>query len=209
MKTRERILNAALDLFNHSGEQHVTTNHIADEIDISPGNLYYHFRNKEDIIGELFDAYSARMHDLLSAPDDRIHDPEEIWLLLHLIFETIWQYRFIHTNLVDLTQRIRKIHIQMSHITSELEQMVVQLCKPMVREGIMDASPDELAHMATSISLMSMYWLNYSSISELGKVDEGLMAQGAYQVIATVSPYLKAPWRTHLNQLAESYRIQT
>ncbi len=208
MKTRDRILNAALDLFNQSGEQHVTTNHIADEIDISPGNLYYHFRNKEDIIGELFDAYSDRMHDLLTAPDDRVHDPEEVWLLLHLIFETIWQYRFVHTNLVDLTQRIRKIHIQMSHITSELEQMVVQLCKPMVREGIMNASADELQRVATTMSLMSMYWLNYGSISELGKMNEGLMAHGAYQVISTVSPYLNEPWRSHLNHLAESYRFK-
>jgi AcrR family transcriptional regulator len=54
MKTKDRIIQAAVELFNAQGEQNVTTNHIAAHLSMSPGNLYYHFRNKEDIIRAIF-----------------------------------------------------------------------------------------------------------------------------------------------------------
>ena len=71
MKTKDRILQISLQLFNERGERSVTTNHIAAELGISPGNLYYHFRNKQEIIKELMEQYQKETLDMLSLPDDR------------------------------------------------------------------------------------------------------------------------------------------
>ena len=60
-KTRDRIVEASLELFNAQGERSVTTNHIAAHLGMSPGNLYYHFRNKQAIIAELFAQYEAQV----------------------------------------------------------------------------------------------------------------------------------------------------
>ncbi|HUM91599.1 MAG TPA: TetR/AcrR family transcriptional regulator, partial [Candidatus Competibacter sp.] len=93
MKTRDRILQTSLQLFNECGEPRVTTNHIADELDISPGNLYYHFRNKDQIISLLFQQFEQRMEAALQVPERRVPDLEDMWLYLHLVFENIWEYR--------------------------------------------------------------------------------------------------------------------
>lgn len=59
--TYNRILDAALKLFNEESERNTTTNHIASHLGISPGNLYYHFRGKDEIIIQLHRRYSSRM----------------------------------------------------------------------------------------------------------------------------------------------------
>ena len=78
MKTRERILHKSLELFNELGEPNVTTLLISDELEISPGNLYYHFKSKIDILTELFDWYEKEMSALLDVPDEPM-DIEDQW----------------------------------------------------------------------------------------------------------------------------------
>ena len=68
MKTAQRILLVSLELFNHHGEANVSSVDIANELDISPGNLYYHFKGKEVIITELFKMYQLQMDKILLAP---------------------------------------------------------------------------------------------------------------------------------------------
>lgn len=57
--TKTRILDVALALFNEQGTTPVTTNHLAEALSMSPGNLYYHYRNKAEIVRALFGRITA------------------------------------------------------------------------------------------------------------------------------------------------------
>src|SRR5204863_9529707 len=149
-KTRDRILDLSLAMFNERGEPNVTTNHIADELEISPGNLYYHFRNKDDIVEHLFARYESRMDQVLISPEDRLPTLEDIWLQLHMAFECMWEYRFILRDLVDLTSRNRKLRLHYARIIKRAQQNVSEVLVGLNRAEVMRASRPEIEATSTN-----------------------------------------------------------
>src|SRR5208283_3717464 len=139
-RTRERILETALSLFNRLGEPNVTTADIAGEMEISPGNLYYHFRNKDEIVAELFAMFERRLDGLLTEPEGRHAGVEDLWLLLHLLFEAMWEHRFLFRDLDEILSRNRKLATRFALIMHRGSRTVIELCRSMVATGAMDAS---------------------------------------------------------------------
>ncbi len=206
-KTRERILDISLAMFNERGEPNVTTNHIADELEISPGNLYYHFRNKEDIVENLFARYEEKIDRVIVSPDERLPNLEDIWLQLHLAFETMWEFRFIYRDLVDLTSRNRKLRMHFGRILKRAVENVTAILKGLVEAEIMRASRAEIEATATNVILICTFWLSFNATrgahAEKGSEDLG---QGIFQVMMLIAPFLRDAERLHLNTLANNYR---
>ncbi|GAA0706831.1 TetR/AcrR family transcriptional regulator [Dokdonella soli] len=205
-QTRERILETSLAMFNAQGEPNVTTNHIADELGISPGNLYYHFRNKDDIVEHLFARYEARIGDALLLPDGRAPNLEDIWLQLHLVFESLWQYRFLYRDLVDILARNRKLKLRFVRIMNRAAGSATDLLRGLVRAGVMRASADEIRALAENILLIATFWMNFNAVRG-GKpdADEADLNRGIHQVMMLIAPFLRDAERYHLNTLAATY----
>jgi AcrR family transcriptional regulator len=203
-QTRQRILDTSLAMFNAQGEPNVTTNHIADELEISPGNLYYHFRNKDDIIEQLFQRYEERMDDALASPGGRLPELEDIWLQLHLVFECIWDYRFLYRDLVEILSRNRRLRLRFARILKRADDRAHGVMRGLTQAGIMRASADELDAAATNVLVLSTFWLNYSSAR--GDRDEQVaIRQGIVQVMMLLAPFLRDAERVHLNTLIRAY----
>ena len=111
-RTRERILETALRLYNVFGEPNVTTTVIADTLGISPGNLYYHFRNKDGITDGIVERFMHEIEPLLQAQLERAHDVAHAWRSLHAMFDLIWRYRFLYLDLNDLLSRNRTVELR-------------------------------------------------------------------------------------------------
>jgi AcrR family transcriptional regulator len=202
--TRQRILDASLAMFNGQGEPNVTTNHIADELEISPGNLYYHFRNKDDIIEQLFQRYEERMDSALLAPEGRLPGLEDIWLQLHLVFECIWDYRFLYRDLVDILSRNRHLRLRFARILKRAAGNATTVMRGLVQAGVMRASAKEVDSTATNILVIATFWLNYAAVR--GDRDERESIRfGIVQVMMLVSPFLRDAERVHLDRLAGEY----
>lgn len=202
--TRKRILDCSLAMFNAQGEPNVTTNHIADELEISPGNLYYHFRSKDDIIEHLFGGYEQRIDTALSPPSGRLPNLEDIWLQLHLVFECIWDYRFLYRDLVDILSRNRRLRIRFARILKRADDSAHLVMRGLNQAGVMRASATELDSAATNILVISTFWMNYAAVR--GDKDEQVAIRaGIVQVMMLLAPFLRDAERVHLNQLTRAY----
>src|SRR4051794_13735117 len=204
-RTRERILATSLALFNGAGAPNVTTADIADEMNISPGNLYYHFRNKDEIIGELYDALDATLDPLLDVPAGA-RSVEDLWLLLHLLFERMGEYRFFYRDLDEITSRSRRLAFAFGALTRRTEQAFERLTEGLVAAGSMQATPAERRALARNVALVATYWMSFQRIGRVAPRESsaGLPldpGQAAWQILAMVAPFLVGSDRTLVEQL--------
>ena len=212
-RTRERILELSLRLFNDFGEPNVNTTLISDEMNISPGNLYYHFKNKEDIINQVFQQFEKEIDKLLTIPvstDGRLPNVEDAWLFLHVLFELIWKYRFFYRDLNNLLANNRTLEVKFKQLLAQKVKVAKALCEGLQKAGELSASPREIDSLATNMVVVATYWLSYSYVMDPRRFNEpdvvgAAVQRGCYQVMALTAPYLTGPSRDLFERLAAEY----
>ena len=208
-RTAERILEVTLDLFNRFGEPNVSTTLISAELNISPGNLYYHYPAKDELINSLCDRYEAALRELLNAGGG-VRDVEDAWFFLHSLFELIWQYRFLYRDLNDLLSKNRRLETHFQAVLAEKTRAVRAMLGSMDRSGAMRIAAGERDPTATSMVVVLTYWLSYEYVRDPRRALEPEAAQqallrGAHHVLHLLVPYLEPAQRAHLLQLAGAY----
>ena len=208
-RTAERILEVTLDLFNRFGEPNVSTTLISAELSISPGNLYYHYPAKEELINTLFGRYEAELGELLSAADG-VRDVEDAWFFVHSLFELIWRYRFLYRDLNDLLSNNRRLETHFQTVLKHKNQAARALLDGMSRAGSISIDARETPPVATSMVVVLTYWLSYEYVRDPRRALEPESAQlallrGAHHVLSLLVPYLETGQRAHLQTLASAY----
>ncbi|WP_413289115.1 TetR/AcrR family transcriptional regulator [Bdellovibrio sp. HCB337] len=165
MKTKERILLTSIDLFNRSGVVAVTTNHIAKAMDISPGNLYFHYDNKEEIIIELFKRMCKETYQIWRFRKGSSKNP---LAFIDENFELYWKYRFFHREMYSLRRKdIALANMWRNHVQKMMKLMEV-LYRRWVREGkmvqIKDA--DEMQYISETLLAMATTFLQFFESAE-------------------------------------------
>lgn len=202
-RTRERILATALTQFNLLGEPTVTTSAIAAELEMSPGNLYYHFHNKEEIVNALFGEFEQEMAHLLDTVTPPLDETEDIWFFLHLMFELIWKYRFFYYDISTLMSGNHKVELRFSALLRRKEQTAAAICHSLSGSGLLQGSDAQIAALAANIALVGTFWISYQRA--LHPRADADIALGVFQVMQLVAPRLRPNARAHLDAIAMHY----
>jgi len=192
MSTRDKIIEAAIRLFNDQGTKPVTTNHIAADCGISPGNLYYHFRNKEEIIRAIFEQMTmVSVQDYGAiATQHEPGTPEGIASTFAFIQQFNWRYRFFKRELTAL--------VMADPLLGEQFRYTNILMRRMIRDGIdrglaagrvKPLAENEIELFVDAIWTLALFWVNYLEVGG-EEVNDATLARGNEVLRIIMSPYL-------------------
>ncbi|WOG27165.1 TetR/AcrR family transcriptional regulator [Endozoicomonas sp. 8E] len=210
VKTRDRILDKALELFNDRGERTVTTNHIAADLGISPGNLYYHFRNKDEIILALFQRLIDNIAVNMVIPEGRPLNFQDKRSYLELALAGMWEFRFIYRDVHGVMGRsseLRSAYQQFARLSLEvLEKIIAGL----VLSGFMVVPKHEVEALALNNFMVLSSWQELVSAAFLEEdelLPKKLYRRAFYQILLMDRPYVSEMARESFAELEAEYFV--
>lgn len=176
MKTKEKILNAALQLYNEQGIRSVTTRHIAASIGLSGGNLHYHFKHTEDIIRALFNELASAYDDLMLNAQQASINLATIDALAAISFQLVNKYRFIFINFVEIASWIPEIKVSYDQLIQKREQQFVSFFDALAQHGIFrdDIPTSNKLGLVKQFFIISDFWLSHNELTRQYRGEDAL-----------------------------------
>ena len=190
--TKTRILNASLKLFNERGTGNVTTNHIAEALRMSPGNLYYHFRNKAEIVRGLFARITAEWAANYAVPPATMPSLDTMEAMVAGNFEIQARYRFFFRDLTLLLNADPELAAAYRGNRSAGIGNTKFLLNLFVEAGVLKpvGGPEALDDLTQLLWLVGDFWLVFKDTggAEFSDAD---MDQGVRLFRRLLTPHLK------------------
>lgn len=205
LRTKDRIIQASISLFNEMGERQVTTNHIAAHLGISPGNLYYHFRNKEDIIRHIFREYTKLLETRLKPPEQG-KPLAALTDYLDIVFELMWRFHFFYANLPDILSRDAALQHDYLQVQQGVLTRVMAVIKGLRSQGVIAVEDNDIRDLAHNIKLLVTFWVSYlKTQAPQAEVSQANLYRGVLKVLLLFKPYATAQAMPDILQLQQHY----
>lgn len=204
--TPEKILGAALKLFNEKGMAQVTLRQIAAEVGISQGNLNYHFQKREDLVHKLFDRFYDEIEELVQSKlNEKDFDFGSVGLFLADVMDLFYNYRFIFLDFAQLMRDYEDIRQRyLKHVENRLDQFEA-LFNRLSSDGVFKQEdyPGQYRSMYKRIQILTDFWFSFKEIKS-GNSREEIIRDYVNMVMQEVYPHLtkesQAAVMTQLNQ---------
>jgi len=201
-------LQLSLQLFNERGERSVTTNHIAAELNMSPGNLYYHFRNKSEIIKELMEQYQGETLQMLALPDDRLLDANDKIRYFQVLSSQLWAYRFLHRDVYHLVENNEDFRKMYPRFAGQVMQQGQKIYQAFVDAGLMQMTSSEIEALIINLWIVLTNWTNFlymsGHITDSNTLEEKWVWQALRQMVFLEGTYLRGESRETYERLLDT-----
>lgn len=213
MKTKDRILEVALQQFNDKGIEQVTIRSIAGETGISAGNLAYHFKNTDAIIYALY----LQLVEALGASIEAIQgrSPDIKWLYDATVYNCriMWQYRFLLLDFVAITRRIVTIRDHFRQLMRLRQWQIKAAINEMVASGLFEPEWEEGIYdkYILRMIILSDAWISDAQVHFDGQEEEIIPFYTAL-ILSSIQPFLTPKGRAlylEVGRTVAEYPIKT
>ena len=191
VSNKQRIIDATVELMNRNGSS-VGTTQLAEFLSISPGNLYYHFRNREEILAEVLRRLQADLDEVLLAKQD--HESTAHWLAEIFIggARVLWRYRFFFSAALELVNNNEQLAAQYRSFSTRGTQQVNDILKTVLSQasGAQKLSATERARVAETMWVLWTSWPRYIESVAVSRAPERDMLRNHESLEFLLKPYL-------------------
>ncbi len=204
-KTKLRILQTARALFNERGFLNVTIRQIAEALEMSSGNLNYHYRKREDILEALYfemvHHFDARVAALPQQEISFTQIRDDIYSSMLVMLD----YRFFWTDLYQLLQLNTAIN---SHFQAALQKRIggyTFLFSALQQMKLMQAPSfkDEHTLLGNQMIHFGNTWLYGAILYPENNLNQAYAKQQANALLMMLYPYLTAKGKEGLQAVVE------
>lgn len=203
--TKERIVDSAITLFNESGISAVTTNHVATHAGISPGNLYYHFANKEEIIRDAFERVNAEADAIWGPSESAAGAPADVAAFHRMLVGNLGlfaRYAFFARELPALLRADPVLRARYAEIAARRTAQLEQLLQPFIAAGLLHDldDPEDLHALVETAWVLGLFCIPYAETLDAGAEPRSAKARaerlhaaierGALLVLHLLRPHL-------------------
>ena len=203
--TRNRILVASLLLFNEHGVLRTSTNEIADEVDISPGNLHYHFRKKGQLVAALLEEFQADARRVLTPPPQDAATIDDFWMFLHLLLECTASYRFLFRDLESLAQSYPEVDRVLGHFAKGLAAMFELYLRALANGGLLSMSDDDAPVVARNLAVIALFSDRFDNLTGITGTADDAALRIAGSILNALKPFTVASGSAYIDELAAHY----
>ena len=209
IKTSERIVQNSLELFNQQGERSISTNHIAAHMEISPGNLYYHFPNKQAIIAVLFREYETLVDSFLRPPEGRAATVQDKRFYLQALLAGMWRYRFLHRDLEHLLESDPELATSYRRFSQRCLTQGNAIYRGFVDAGILNMNPVQIEALTLNAWIILTSWVRF--LCTTNENSEHLSAEaikrGVYQVLVLEAGFVTPEAKEAVDALFKEFYV--
>lgn len=203
MKTKERVLLAAQEMMKEQGIASVTTNALADAAEISVGNLYYHFHNKEDIVLTLLRAFSQQMRTKPLSSSDSLVNWVDWWFGW---FSAVEQSLFLFQDQRYLNHCNDHVAFEYRALMHFVEKQQQQFLISQKQQSTLIATFNDIDRLAKQLMFVGFFWPEFHHLQHRSEGQGTALTEALAQCLSLLLPYLTVEAQMSIEAQIKSFQ---